>query len=76
MNTLPTQYLTKKQTVEKYPFLSENMLKNLLFKNIGCFRDKVVKKIGRRIILDEEALLLFLSESNEKEGMNGTDRKK
>jgi hypothetical protein len=72
MNTLPTQYLTKKQAIEKYPFLSENMLKNLLFKNIGFFRDKVVKKIGRRIILDEVALLLFLSGSNEKERMNGT----
>jgi hypothetical protein len=72
MKALPTQYLTKKQAIEKYPFLSENMLKNLLFKNIGCFRDKVVKRIGRRIILDEEALLLFLSESNEKERMNGT----
>jgi hypothetical protein len=72
MNTLPTQYLTKKQAIEKYPFLSENMLKNLLFKNIGRFRDKVVKKIGRRIILDEIALLIFLSESNEKERMNGT----
>ena len=73
MNNLPTQYLTKKQAIEKYPFLSENMLKNLLFKNIGCFRDKVVKKIGRRIILDEVALLLFLSGSNEREGINGTD---
>ncbi|MBS0649428.1 MAG: hypothetical protein JSS10_09445 [Verrucomicrobia bacterium] len=72
MNNLPTQYLTKKQAIEKYPFLSENMLKNLLFKNIGFFRDKVVKKIGRRIILDEVALLLFLSESNKKERMNGT----
>ena len=63
MNELPQKYLTKKQTLQKYPFLSENMLKNLLFKDIGGFRSKVVRKLGRRIILDEEALLRFLSES-------------
>lgn len=63
MEQLPSQYLTKKQACHKYPFLSENMLKNLLFKDIGGFRSKVVRKLGRRIILDEEALLYFLSNS-------------
>lgn len=62
MNDLTKSYLTKKQACEKYSFLTENMLKNILFKDIGGFRGKVVKKIGRRIILDEEALLRFLSE--------------
>lgn len=56
-------YLTKKQALQKYPFLTENMLKNLLFKDLGGFRAKVVRRIGRRIILDEQALLEFLSES-------------
>ncbi|MEI8124531.1 MAG: hypothetical protein WCG42_02105 [Parachlamydiaceae bacterium] len=63
MNELSQQYLTKKQAVEKYAFLTENMLKNLLFKNLGGFRDKVARKIGRRIVLDEKALLTFISES-------------
>lgn len=63
MNELSQQYLTKKQAVEKYTFLTENMLKNLLFKNPGGFRDKVARKIGRRIVLDEKALLTFISES-------------
>jgi hypothetical protein len=61
MNELSKYYLTKKQACQKYAFFTENMLKNLLFKNIGGFRSKVVKKLGRRILLDEEALLLFLS---------------
>jgi hypothetical protein len=61
MSQLPTRYLTKKQACQKYPFLSENMLKNLLFKDVGGFRGKVARKLGRRIILDEDALLLFLS---------------
>ena len=63
MNELSQQYLTKKQAVEKYAFLTENMLKNLLFKNPGGFRDKVARKIGHRIVLDEKALLTFISES-------------
>jgi hypothetical protein len=63
MNELPKQYLTKKQACQKYPFLTENMLKNILFKNIGGFRSKVIIKLGRRVLLDEEALLLFLSNS-------------
>ncbi|EKE08552.1 MAG: hypothetical protein ACD_17C00103G0001 [uncultured bacterium] len=63
MNELSQQYLTKRQAVEKYAFLTENMLKNLLFKNPGGFRDKVVRKLGRRIVLDEKALLTFISES-------------
>lgn len=65
MNELPEKYLTKSQAIQKYPFLSENMLKNLLFKDIKGFRSKVVRKIGRRIILDEQALLLFISSSKE-----------
>lgn len=63
MNELPKQYLTKKQACQKYPFLTENMLKNILFKDIGGFRSKVIIKLGRRILLDEEALLLFLYNS-------------
>jgi len=60
---LPTKYLSKKETSSKYPFLSENTLKNLLFKNIDGFRDKVAHKLGRKVILDEEALLSYLKDS-------------
>lgn len=63
MTELPQKYLTKRQACEKYPFLTENMLKNLLFKNVGGFREKIVRKLGRRIILDEDALLLYLTNS-------------
>ena len=73
MNELPQQYLTKRQAVQKYAFLTENMLKNLLFKNPGGFRSKVVRKLGRRIVLDENALLHFISESREKEKQPSCD---
>ncbi len=62
---LPEKYLTKKQAVQKYQFLTPNMLKNILSKDINGFRRKVVHKVGRRILLDEQALLQFLSESRE-----------
>lgn len=61
---LPRSYLTKNQLVEKYPFLTKNRLKNLLFRDRGGFRNTVVRKLGRRILLDEEAFLKFLSETN------------
>jgi hypothetical protein len=63
MNELSTQYLDKKKALQKYPFFTANMLKNLLFKDIGGFRSKVVRKVGRRIFLDEIALLRFLADS-------------
>ena len=68
MEAISKSYITKEQAIEKYSFLTRNMLKNLLFKDINGFRSKVVRKLGRRIILDEEAFLLFLSRSrgNEK----------
>jgi len=60
---LSTKFLSKKEASSKYSFLTENALKNLLFKNTRGFRDKVAKKLGRKIILDEEALIRFLNES-------------
>ena len=65
MDLISKSYLTKKQASEKYAFLTANMLKNLLFKDIGGFRKKVVRKLGRRILLDEEALFEFLANSKE-----------
>jgi hypothetical protein len=63
MKELPHKYLTREQALQKYSFLTASMLRNILFKDINGFRRKVVRKIGRRIIIDEEALLRFLHES-------------
>jgi hypothetical protein len=65
MNQFPSQYLTKRQAIQKYPFLTENMLKNILSKDIGGFRGKVVHWIGRRLFLEEQALLRFIAESRD-----------
>ena len=57
-------YLTTKQMLIKHPFLSGNMIKNLLTKNIGCFREKVVRKLGRRLLFDEQALLKYIENND------------
>lgn len=62
---LPTSYLTKEDALKKYPFLTMNMLKNILFKDIRNFRSKVVRKLGRRILLDEQAFLKYIAEGKE-----------
>lgn len=59
----PTKYLRPKEACSKYSFLTQNTLKNLMFKNTGGFREKVVRKLGRKILINEEALLRFLEES-------------
>ncbi len=58
-------YLTKQQVTEKYPFLTSNVLKNLLFRNLNQFRSKVIHRLGKRILINEQALLKFLSEARE-----------
>ncbi len=65
MESSSKSYLTKKQAIEKYPFLTKNMLKNLLFKDRRGFRKQVVCKLGRLILLDEEAFLSYLEKSKE-----------
>ncbi len=74
MNEMPKSYLTQNQAIEKYPFLTKNMLKNLLFKDIGGFRSKVVRKLGRRNILDEQALLMFLDDSRTENAKTDSQR--
>lgn len=58
---LSRNYLSKKQAVEKYSFLTANILKNLLFKDVDGFRTQVAKKVGRRVFLDENALGSFFA---------------
>lgn len=64
MDTKNGTYLNREQLIKKYPFITSCMLKNILFKNIGGFRTKVVRKIGRRNLFDEEEFLKFISNQN------------
>ncbi len=62
INQYTTSYLTKEQILKKYKFLSSNMLKNLLFKNINGFREKCIRKIGKRILINEIEFIKYISE--------------
>jgi hypothetical protein len=66
MSELPNQYLRLKQAIEKYPFLTRNILKNLIFKNVQGFRSRCICKIGRRLLIDEVAFLQFIADGKEK----------
>ncbi len=57
------KYLKTEDLCSKYKFLNRNTLKNLLSRNTNGFREKVVRKLGRLNLYDEQALLRFISES-------------
>lgn len=64
-------FLTPKEAAAKYSFLTKNRLKNLLAKNVMGFREKVIRKLGRLNLIDEDALLFFISQ-NQEEVTKGT----
>ena len=56
------KYLNTEQLIEKYPFITKSMLKNTLDKDFNGFREKCVRKLGKRILIDEIKFLKYLSE--------------
>lgn len=55
-------FLTIKQWLEKYEMIPEGGLRHLIFQNIDDFNIKVVKKVGRKILLDEEAFMKYIDD--------------
>jgi hypothetical protein len=55
-------FLTMKQWLEKYQSIPEGGIRHLIFTNRNNFNARVVKKLGRKILLDEEAFLDFINE--------------
>ena len=62
MNTYSKQknFVTLKQLLEKHKCIPEGGIRHLIFTNTDNFNGKVVKKIGRKILLDEQAFLDFI----------------
>lgn len=54
LNVNKPQMLTLKQFAEKNPWPNESTLRNLFYKRKENGLDLAFKKIGRRIIVDEE----------------------
>ena len=63
-NIKNTQLLTVNQFVEKHQFATFGGLRHLIFyANTNGF-SKVIKRIGRRILLDETAFFEWVEENN------------
>jgi len=61
------KYMTIKQWVATHGFIPEGGIRHLIFSN-ESFNQKVVKRIGKKILLDVEALYKFIEEQNQKIG--------
>jgi hypothetical protein len=55
-------FLTMKQWLQKYQAIPEGGIRHLIFTDKDNFNSRVVKKLGRKILLDEEAFLDFINE--------------
>ncbi len=63
MNSI--KYMTVKQWVSTFGYIPEGGLRHLIFNN-SDFNKKVVKRLGRKILLDIQALDEFVAEQNNK----------
>ncbi|PIS00450.1 MAG: hypothetical protein COT84_07580 [Chlamydiae bacterium CG10_big_fil_rev_8_21_14_0_10_35_9] len=57
-------FLTLKQWLEKYQAIPEGGIRHLIFTNKHNFNQRVVKKLGRKILLDEQAFLNYIDEQS------------
>ena len=55
-------FLTLRQWLEKYKAIPEGGVRHLIFTNKDNFNSRVVKKLGRKILLDEQAFLSYIDE--------------
>lgn len=59
-------FLTIKQLIRKYPWLTEGTVRWYITKKNENGFDKVLKKVGKKILIDEEKFLLWIDKGTEK----------
>ena len=62
INYSSKNFLSLKQWLEKHKAIPEGGVRHLIFTNKNNFNQTVVKKLGRKILLDEQAFLEFIDE--------------
>ncbi len=62
LNQHPKNFLTLRQWLNKYSAIPEGGIRHLIFTNKDNFNSRVVKKLGRKILLDEQAFLSYIDE--------------
>ena len=60
-NTVQTKYFTVKQFAREKGFISESGLRYLIFNADTNGFNKVIKRIGRKVLIDFNAFELFLA---------------
>lgn len=70
-NTAQTTYYTVKQFATEKGFISESGLRYLIFNADTNGFNNVIKRIGRKVLIDFNAFELWLAEINKKGGING-----
>lgn len=63
----PTRYLTVRQWTEQHPYPPLGGLRHLIFHAKANGFDQVVRRIGRRILLDEAAFFQFVDRDGGKQ---------
>lgn len=58
------KYMSVKQWASTFGYIPEGGIRHLIFKN-PIFNKRVVKRIGKKVLLDVEALELWISEQND-----------
>jgi hypothetical protein len=61
--TYTTKYKTVRQMSEHYDFISQALLRKLIASD-KQFQKKCVRRLGRKILLDEDAVLKSIADSH------------
>jgi len=65
------QLRTVRQIVDMYPAFTESAIRWLLYNRVSSGLIDAVVKIGRKVLIDQEAFEKWLSTKKEKEKQNG-----
>ena len=63
-----TDLLTVTQFVNKHQFATHGGLRHLIFNASSNGFEKVIKRMGRRVLLEEKAFFEWIEENNQKGG--------
>ena len=66
-NNSRAHFLTVKQLSEKYAFIPAGGIRHLIFTNKNDFNKRVVRKLGRKILINENEFLNFIDEQAKKD---------
>jgi hypothetical protein len=62
-----TTYLTVRQFSEKHPAFTQGVLRYIIFNEKTNGFDRCIKRLGRKILLEEAAVFKWLNEQNQQQ---------